>query len=93
MNFDEEVASLINDQINLEFRASYIYLSMSAWFAGDNQALTGKWPITDKWTVYAILENSSYTILSSYVYSFIYTFLIYSKTQKLWNNKTFSFKI
>ncbi|XP_023331078.1 ferritin heavy chain A isoform X1 [Eurytemora carolleeae] len=41
MNFDEEVASLINDQINLEFRASYIYLSMSAWFAGDNQALTG----------------------------------------------------
>ena len=67
---------MINEQINLEFRASYIYLSMSAWFAGDNQALTGKWPIIDKWTVYVILENSSYTIHSSYVNSFIDTFLI-----------------
>ena len=67
MNFDEEVASLINDQINLEFRASYIYLSMSAWFAGDNQALTGNCPITVKGTVNAILGNPSYTIHRSYV--------------------------
>ena len=40
---------------------------MSAWFAGDNQALTGNCPITVKGTVNAILGNPSYTIHSSYV--------------------------
>merc|ERR1711890_80883 len=34
-------ARLINKQINMEFYASYVYLSMSSWFNRDDQALHG----------------------------------------------------
>jgi len=40
-NFHEESEALINKQINMEFYASYVYLSMSSWFARDDQALPG----------------------------------------------------
>jgi ferritin heavy chain len=40
-NFTEEAEALINKQINLEFHASYVYLSMASWFANENQALHG----------------------------------------------------
>jgi len=40
-NFDEASEALINKQINMEFYASYVYLSMSSWFARDDQALHG----------------------------------------------------
>eukprot|EP00088_Acartia_fossae_P006156 TRINITY_DN1281_c0_g1_i1.p1 TRINITY_DN1281_c0_g1~~TRINITY_DN1281_c0_g1_i1.p1 ORF type:complete len:170 (-),score=63.11 TRINITY_DN1281_c0_g1_i1:174-683(-) len=40
-NFSEEAEALINKQINLEFHASYVYLSMASWFARDEQALHG----------------------------------------------------
>eukprot|EP00088_Acartia_fossae_P015068 TRINITY_DN1816_c0_g2_i2.p1 TRINITY_DN1816_c0_g2~~TRINITY_DN1816_c0_g2_i2.p1 ORF type:complete len:170 (+),score=67.09 TRINITY_DN1816_c0_g2_i2:338-847(+) len=40
-NFSEEAEALINKQINLEFHASYVYLSMASWFARDDQALHG----------------------------------------------------
>merc|ERR1712037_836457 len=33
--------ALINKQINMEFYASYVYLSMSSWFNRDDQALHG----------------------------------------------------
>merc|ERR1712112_359576 len=40
-NYHEECEALINKQINMEFYASYVYLSMSSYFNRDDQALTG----------------------------------------------------
>lgn len=40
-NFSEEAEALINKQINLEFHASYVYLSMASFFAREDQALHG----------------------------------------------------
>merc|ERR1711951_198243 len=40
-NFHEDSEALINKQINMEFFASYVYLSMSSWFNRDDQALHG----------------------------------------------------
>jgi len=40
-NFHSDVESLINKQINMELYASYVYLSMSAYFARDDIALLG----------------------------------------------------
>ena len=34
-NFSAEAEALINKQINLEFHASYVYLSMASWFSRD----------------------------------------------------------
>jgi len=41
MNFNEESEALINKQINMEFYASYVYLSMASFFKRDDQALLG----------------------------------------------------
>jgi len=41
MNFHEESEAYINKQINMEFYASYVYLSMSSFFKRDDQALHG----------------------------------------------------
>merc|ERR1712183_660825 len=40
-NFHEECEALINKQINMELYASYVYLSMSYYFARDDVALHG----------------------------------------------------
>jgi len=40
-NYHEESEALINKQINMEFYASYVYLSMSSWFARSEVALPG----------------------------------------------------
>merc|ERR1712198_672700 len=40
-NYHEECEALINKQINMEFYASYVYLSMAAYFNRDDQALHG----------------------------------------------------
>jgi len=40
-NFHEDSEALINKQINMEFYASYVYLSMSSWFSQVDQALPG----------------------------------------------------
>merc|ERR1712156_1339073 len=40
-NFHEDSEALINKQINMEFYASYVYLSVSSWFNRDDQALHG----------------------------------------------------
>jgi len=40
-NYHEDCEALINKQINMEFYASYVYLSMSSWFNRDDQALHG----------------------------------------------------
>merc|ERR1711931_304080 len=40
-NFHEETEAMINKQINMEFYASYVYLSMSSFFNRDDQALHG----------------------------------------------------
>merc|ERR1711922_116057 len=40
-SFHEDSEALINKQINMEFYASYVYLSMSSWFNRDDQALHG----------------------------------------------------
>ena len=40
-NFREECEALINKQINMEFYASYVYMSMSAYFDRDDQAYPG----------------------------------------------------
>merc|ERR1712033_127601 len=40
-NYHEDCEALINKQINMEFYASYVYLSMSSWFNRDDQALPG----------------------------------------------------
>eukprot|EP00088_Acartia_fossae_P050513 TRINITY_DN5660_c0_g1_i2.p1 TRINITY_DN5660_c0_g1~~TRINITY_DN5660_c0_g1_i2.p1 ORF type:complete len:169 (-),score=73.90 TRINITY_DN5660_c0_g1_i2:111-617(-) len=40
-NFREECEALINKQINMEFYASYVYMSMSAYFDRDDQAAHG----------------------------------------------------
>merc|ERR1712200_341326 len=40
-NFHSETESLINKQINMELYASYVYLSLSAYFARDDVALHG----------------------------------------------------
>ena len=40
-NYHEECEELINKQINMEFYASYVYLSMSSFFNRDDQALHG----------------------------------------------------
>jgi len=40
-NYHEDSEALINKQINMEFYASYVYLSMSSWFNRDEQALHG----------------------------------------------------
>merc|ERR1711951_180285 len=37
----EDCEALINKQINMEFYASYVYLSMSSYFSRDDQALPG----------------------------------------------------
>merc|ERR1711910_162219 len=38
-NYHEDCEALINKQINMEFHASYVYLSTSSWFNRDDQAL------------------------------------------------------
>merc|ERR1712172_213054 len=40
-NYHEDCEALINKQINMEFYASYVYLSMSSYFNRDGQALHG----------------------------------------------------
>ena len=40
-NFHQDCEALINKQINMEFYASYCYLSMASYFARDDQALEG----------------------------------------------------
>merc|ERR1712168_1076918 len=40
-NYHEECEALITKQINMEFYASYVYLSMSSFFNRDDQALHG----------------------------------------------------
>merc|ERR1712121_531649 len=40
-NFHSDSEALINKQINMELYASYVYLSMSAYFARDDIALPG----------------------------------------------------
>jgi ferritin heavy chain len=40
-NFHENTEALINKQINMEFYASYVYLSMNSFFAREDQALHG----------------------------------------------------
>merc|ERR1712026_17676 len=40
-NFKEESEALINKQINMEFYASYVYMSMYAYFDRDDQAMPG----------------------------------------------------
>merc|ERR1712080_535565 len=40
-NYHEECEALINKQINMEFYASYVYLSMASYFARDDVALHG----------------------------------------------------
>merc|ERR1712112_7539 len=40
-NYHEECEALINKQINMEFYASYVYLSMASYFNRDDQALAG----------------------------------------------------
>merc|ERR1712108_121057 len=40
-NYHEDCEALINKQINMEFYASYVYLSMSSYFNWDDQALHG----------------------------------------------------
>merc|ERR1711970_208301 len=40
-NYHEECEALINKQINMEFYASYVYLSMSSFFNRDDQAFHG----------------------------------------------------
>merc|ERR1712083_156226 len=40
-NFKEDCEALINKQINMEFYASYVYLSMASYFNRDDQALHG----------------------------------------------------
>merc|ERR1712192_233623 len=40
-NYHEDCEALINKQINMEFYASYVYLSMSYYFSRDDQALPG----------------------------------------------------
>ena len=38
-NFKEESEALINKQINMEFYASYVYMSMYAYFDRDDQVV------------------------------------------------------
>merc|ERR1712080_724063 len=40
-NYHEECEALLNKQINMEFYASYVYLSMASYFARDDIALNG----------------------------------------------------
>merc|ERR1711978_596080 len=40
-NFHEECEAFINKQINMEFYASFVYLSMASYFSRDDQALHG----------------------------------------------------
>jgi len=40
-NYTEDCEALVNKQINMEFYASYCYLSMASYFNRDDQALTG----------------------------------------------------
>merc|ERR1712013_871159 len=40
-NYQEDCEALVNKQINMEFYASYVYLSMSSYFSRDDQALPG----------------------------------------------------
>merc|ERR1711872_151400 len=40
-NYHEDCEALINKQINMEFYASYVYLSMVSYFNRDDQALAG----------------------------------------------------
>merc|ERR1711953_563355 len=40
-NYHEDCEALINKQINMEFYASYVYLSTSSYFNRDDQALHG----------------------------------------------------
>merc|ERR1712181_185024 len=40
-NYHEDCEALTNKQINMEFYASYVYLSMSSYFSRDDQALPG----------------------------------------------------
>lgn len=41
-NFHSEVEAAINKQINLELMASYVYMSMGAYFDRDDVALHGE---------------------------------------------------
>merc|ERR1711915_547870 len=40
-NYHQDCEALINKQINMEFYASYVYLSMASYFNRDDQALSG----------------------------------------------------
>merc|ERR1712058_169955 len=40
-NYHQDCEALINKQINMEFYASYVYLSMASYFNRDDQALHG----------------------------------------------------
>merc|ERR1711990_396445 len=40
-NFHEDCEAFINKQINMEFYASFVYLSMASYFSRDDQALLG----------------------------------------------------
>merc|ERR1712105_142526 len=40
-NFQEDCEAFINKQINMEFYASFVYLSMASYFSRDDQALLG----------------------------------------------------
>merc|ERR1719431_2433530 len=40
-NYHEDAEALVNKQINMEFYASYVYLSMASYFNRDEQALHG----------------------------------------------------
>merc|ERR1711990_1400666 len=40
-NYHEDCEALINKQINMEFYASFVYLSMGSYFNRDDQALHG----------------------------------------------------
>ena len=40
-NYREECEALINKQINMEFYASYVYMSMSTYFDRDDVAYPG----------------------------------------------------
>ena len=41
MNYSEVAEEKVNQQINMEFGASYLYRAMAAFFARDDQALHG----------------------------------------------------
>lgn len=49
---NKEVESALNDQINAEFYSSYLYLSMAAWFEGNDLPGMARWmriQSTEEW--------------------------------------------